>query len=259
MGKVTAPGLREFKTSGRKIVCVTAYDLVSGAICDAAGADVILVGDSLGNVILGFDTTIPVTLDHMVHHVGATQRGVKNALLVGDLPFGSYTTIPKALDSAAALMKAGAEAVKLEGRYPEVIAECARAGIPVMGHVGFTPQSVHSFGGFKVQGKGKSADQILKVAKELDEAGAIAIVLELIPAELSRKITEAVSCPTIGIGAGIHCDGEIQVFHDVMGLTDHQFKHTKRYVEGKQLLLTGMTSYVQDVRDGKFPTDENSH
>lgn len=259
MPKITAPKITELKNEGKRIVCITAYDFTSGKICDEAGADLILVGDSLGNVILGYETTIPVTLSDIQHHVKATKVGVGHALLVADLPFGTYNaSTEQAMKSATTLMQAGAEAVKLEGDYPEIIKECGRSGIPVMGHVGFTPQSVNKFGGFKVQGRDKDGQELIEMAQRLDEAGAFAIVLELMPAELAKTITEKVSCATIGIGAGIHCDGEIQVFHDVMGFAEKTYKHTKKFVNGYNSLLTGMQDYVTSVRDSTFPTTENS-
>lgn len=259
MAKVTAPGLREMKAKGEKIVCLTAYDVVSGALADEAGVDVVLVGDSVGNVVLGYENTVPVTLDEIRHHLRAVRRGVQRALLVADLPFGSYAvSTEQAVESAVTLMKAGAEAVKLEGDYPEAIKAMTRAGIPVMGHVGFTPQSVNVFGGFKVQGKGDDGGAVRHVAKRLDEAGAIAIVLELMPSGLSSEITSEVGCPTIGIGAGIDCDGEIQVFHDVMGLSEKVYKHSRAYVQSRTAMSEGLKQYTNDVRDRSFPGSENS-
>src|SRR5688572_9369275 len=192
--KVTAPRIRAMKEAGDKIVCLTAYDAYFGRLADQAGVDLVLVGDSLANVILGYPNTVPVTLEEMAHHVRAVRRGVSRALLVADLPFGSYNaSVEQAVNSAVELMKAGAEAVKLEGEYSEAISAMVKAGIPVMGHVGMTPQSVHNFGGFKLQGKGKSAEPVLQAAKAVEQAGAFSIVLELIPATLSKSITEALS------------------------------------------------------------------
>lgn len=257
--RITAPKVRAMKSQGRRIVSLTAYDYTSGLIADAAGVDFVLVGDSLGNVILGFDTTIPVSLDHILHHVRATRPGVSRALLVADMPFGSYQSSPaQAVDSAVALMKAGAEAVKLEGSFTDAIAAITRAGIPAMGHVGMTPQSVNAFGGFRVQGKGEDADQILKQAQEIEAAGAFAVVLELVPDSLSKRITECLDIPTIGIGAGADCDGQIQVFHDVVGLNTLHFRHAKRYAAGRSSFLRGIRKYAKDVREGRFPTSEHS-
>lgn len=257
--KRTAPSIRAMKAKGQRIVCITAYDFTSGAIADACDVDLILVGDSLGNVILGLDTTIPVSLEEIEHHTRATRRGVQDALFVADLPFGSYQVSPsQAVESSIRLMKAGAEAVKLEGAYTEAIAAITKAGIPVMGHVGLTPQSVHSFGGFKVQGRGDKADVVKTMACHTQEAGAFAIVLELVPAELAGRITDALEIPTIGIGAGPLCDGEIQVFHDVMGLNEKVFKHSKDYVGARELMTAGVSQYAADVRERKFPAEENS-
>lgn len=257
--KVTAPMIRAMKASGEKVVCVTAYDAYFGRLADISDVDLILVGDSVANVVLGYPNTIPITLEEMAHHVRAVRRGVSRAHLVADMPFGSYnSSTAQAVDSAVLLMKAGAESVKLEGDYPEAIAAMDRAGIPVMGHVGMTPQSVNKFGGFRVQGKGDAADDVMSAAKSISEAGAYAIVLELIPSALSKQITDSVLIPTIGIGAGPDCDGQIQVFHDLLGLSSETFKHAKRFVEGESLLLKGLKSYADDVRSLAFPASENS-
>lgn len=257
--KITAPKILAMKASGNKVVSVTAYDAYFGRLVDEAGVDFILVGDSLANVVLGYANTVPVTLDEIVHHVKAVRRGVSRALLVADLPFGSYnSSVEQAVDSAVTLMKAGAEAVKLEGEYPEAISAMVKAGIPVMGHVGMTPQSVHVFGGFKVQGKGDAGDHVLRQAQLIEEAGAFAIVLELIPAPLSKRITESLRIPTIGIGGGPECDGQIQVLHDILGLSRETFKHAKRYAEGEDTFLEGLREYSREVRSKTFPTSENS-
>lgn len=257
--KMSAPRIRAMKAKGEKVVCLTAYDVLTGYLADAAGADVVLVGDSVGNTVLGYDTTLPVSLPDIVHHVRATRRGVTRALLVADMPFGSYgASIAQAVLSATELVKAGADAVKLEGTYLKEIEAIRKTGVPVMGHVGMTPQSVHNFGGFRVQGKGDDGDRVLREAKEIEEAGAFAIVLELIPAALSGRISEALEIPTIGIGAGPACDGEIQVIHDLLGLAPEAFKHTKRYVEGRQLFAEALQHYVEDVRSGAFPTNDNA-
>lgn len=256
--KMTAPKILEMKARGEKVVCVTAYDAYLGRLADLSGVDLVLVGDSLGNVVLGYPNTIPVTLEEMLHHVRAVRRGVVRAHLVADMPFGSYnSSTAQAVDSAVALMKAGAESVKLEGDYPEAIAAMVHAGIPVMGHVGMTPQSVNKFGGFRVQGKGDGGDAVIEAAKSIADAGAYSIVLELIPAVLSKKVTQAVSIPTIGIGAGPECDGQIQVFHDILGLGPETFRHSKRFVDGEKLLLDGLASYASAVRSTEFPTSEH--
>jgi 3-methyl-2-oxobutanoate hydroxymethyltransferase len=247
------------RESGRKIVCVTAYDACFGAIADEVGVDLILVGDSVGNTTLGYEGTVPVTLEQMVHHTRATRAGVKRALLVADLPFGSYqVSAEDAVRSAVVLVKAGAEAVKLEGSYPEAVAAIERAGIPVLGHLGMTPQAVNRFGGHKVQGKGDAADGIRTAAIALDRAGASAIVLELIPAGLASDITEAINCPTIGIGAGVFCSGQIQVIHDVLGLNAQAFRHAKNYMDGRKALGEAIGAYALEVREAAFPTGDHS-
>jgi 3-methyl-2-oxobutanoate hydroxymethyltransferase len=258
-GKITAPKLLAMRQAEQKIVCLTAYDSSFGEFADAAGADVILVGDSVANTLLGFDSTIPVTLEHMLHHTRAVRAGVKRALLVADLPFGSYqASVEQAITNAALLMKAGAEAVKLEGSYPETVTAMTQAGIPTMGHLGLTPQSIHRFGGHKVQGRGASGEAIVDAAVGLDQAGAIGIVLEVIPSDLAQRVTGAVTAPTIGIGAGPHCSGQIQVLHDVLGLTEVELKHAKRFLDGKTLVVAAMSEFARQVRSGEFPTEQHS-
>ncbi|MBX3120323.1 MAG: 3-methyl-2-oxobutanoate hydroxymethyltransferase [Fimbriimonadaceae bacterium] len=248
--KITAPAVRAMKAQGRKIVSITAYDAPTGAIADQAGVDIVLVGDSVGNVSLGFKNTLPVTMEHMLHHTEATARGVKNALLIADMPFGSYQIgIADAVDSAVALMKIGAEGVKLEGAYIDEIKAIVKAGIPCMGHVGMTPQSYHSFGGHRIQGKGDDGERVMSEALAIEQAGAFAIVLELIPVELSAEITKRLHIPTIGIGAGPHCDGQIQVFHDVVGLTELHLKHAKRHAEGWTIFKEAIEAYSKGTRD----------
>lgn len=257
--KVTAPIVHGMKRRAEKVVCVTAYDLTSARLADASGVDVVLVGDSVGNVLLGYDSTVPVSMDEMIHHTRAVRRGIKRALLVSDMPFGSYqSSVSEAVSNAVALVKAGAEAVKLEGTYTEAIQAIVKAGIPVMGHVGMTPQSVNRFGGFRVQGKGSQGEQILEDAKHVESAGAFALVLELIPAALAMTITQSVDCPTIGIGAGPHCDGQIQVFHDILGFDDTRLKHAKRYAEVGATCVEGLKQYTEEVRTGQFPKEEHS-
>lgn len=245
---------------GGRIVCVTAYDAPSAAIADEAGVDLILVGDSVGNVALGYENTLPVSMEEMLHHVAATRRGCRRALLAADMPFGSFQpSTEQAVANGIALVKAGADAVKLEGPWEEAIKQLTRSGVPVIGHVGMTPQSHHVFGGFKVQGKGEAGEMVLDAAKRIEAAGAFAVVLELIPAELSRRITQSLSIPTIGIGAGPHCDGEIQVFHDILGLLPGEpFRHTHRFLEGRKLFLDALKEYADAVRKREFPTGENA-
>lgn len=257
--KVSVPRIRAMRERGERIVSVTAYDAVLGELADTAGVDIILVGDSVGNVLLGYESTLPVTLDQMVHHTRATRAGVRRALLVADLPFGSYnSSVAQAVDSSVALMRVGAEAVKLEGDYPEAVAAIVRAGIPVMGHLGMTPQSVNVFGGHRVQGKGDAGDVVIEAAKRLEEAGAFGVVLELIPAALAERVTAAVGIATIGIGGGLGCSGQIQVMHDVLGLSTQRFRHARPFVDGRALFLEGLKGYTQEVREGTFPGPENS-
>jgi 3-methyl-2-oxobutanoate hydroxymethyltransferase len=253
--KVSVPTLASMHKSGSKIVCITAYDFTFGEIADQAGADVILVGDSLGNVVMGFPTTIPVTLEQMIHHTRATSAGVKRALLVADLPFGSYNaSCSQAVSSAVALMQAGASAVKLEGEYLDEIRALTKAGIPVMGHVGYTPQSANRFGPTKRQGKSSDGSSLIDSCLKIADAGAFAIVLELIPESVAGQITEAVGCPTIGIGAGPHCSGQVQVLHDVLGLSEFRFKHAMREIEGRTLFKAAIGEYASKVRSGRDKT-----
>lgn len=256
--KKTAPSVYAMKSAGARIACITAYDSTSGAIVDSVDPDVVLVGDSVANTMLGHSTTLFVDLDDMVRHTRAVASVVGNPLLIADLPFGSYQSSPsQAVDSAVRLMKAGAEGVKLEGPYIEAVEAIVKAGIPVMGHVGMTPQSFHGLGGFKVQGR-SNADRVFDDASAIAAAGAFSIVLELVTSDVAKRITDTVPCPTIGIGAGSHCDGQIQVFHDVVGLTPFKLKHAKRYCNGLDELRSGVAQYVLEVRDGSFPSSEHS-
>ena len=257
--KVSLPSLRAQYERGEPIVCLTAYDAMFAQIAEEAGADLLLVGDSLGTVLLGYRTTVPVTLEQVEHHLKAVRAGARRALVVADLPFGTYEpSIAHAMESAVRLMKAGAEAVKIEGDYPETVEALLRAGIPVMGHLGMTPQSVNAFGGHRVQGRGEDGVRILEMARRLQSAGVFGIVLELIPAELAETITESIQIPTIGIGAGPKCSGQIQVISDVLGLGKRTFRHAKPYVEGRSLIADALAQYVAEVRSGEFPTMENA-
>ncbi len=259
LDKVTAPAVVRMRAKGEVIVCVTAYDAILGSLADRSGADIVLVGDSVGNTVLGYTSTIPVTQEMMIYHTQAVRRGVNRALLVADLPFGSYqASVQDAVANSVALVKAGAESVKLEGAYVEAIREISRAGIPVMGHVGMTPQSVNAFGGFRVQGKGAKGQDVIDEAKRVQDAGAYAIVLELIPSELARRITEELEVPTIGIGGGAHCSGQVQVIYDLLGFGSGEFKHTKRYFNGNEVILDALHNYCCEVKAGTFPTEENS-
>lgn len=257
--KRTAPMLQAYKGSGNKIVCLTAYDVVSGRLAEMADVDLVLVGDSVGNVVMGLDSTVAVTLEAMEHHVRATRAGVTNALLVGDLPFGSYnSSVGQAVDSAVRLMQAGAAAVKLEGDYPDEVAAMVKAGIPVMGHVGFTPQSVNVFGGHRVQGKDDGGDAILEVCRRLVDAGVFGIVLELVPGAVAKRLTEELPVPTIGIGAGSDCDGQVQVFHDIVGFSEKEYKHARRFADGLGVFGKAVSDYADSVRKGTFPTEDNT-
>lgn len=238
---------------------VTAYDYTSAVIADAAGVDAILVGDSLGMVVQGHNTSLPVTLNEMLYHLRCVVRGTKRALIVADLPFMSYQVSPRqAVKNAGKLLKAGAHAVKLEGgvRMAEAVAACVRADIPVMGHVGLTPQSVHRMGGFKVQ---RDADEMIADANAVEHAGAFSMVVEGVPTEVGAKVTAAVNVPTIGIGAGPHCDGQVLVWHDMLGLYDAMRpKFVKRYAELGAMAKDAVVAYCDEVRSGTFPAAEHS-
>ena len=258
--RVTVPAVRAMKGKSR-IGMITAYDHPSARLVDAAGADITLVGDSLAMVVLGHPDTLSVTVDEMLHHTRAVARGTNRSLVVGDMPWLSYHLSPEeTVRNAAAFIRAGAQAVKIEGGKPARIAmvrAIVDAEIPVMGHVGLTPQSVHALGGFKVQGKGADqARELLEEAKALDEAGCFAIVLECVPSELGAWITRNVSVPTIGIGAGPACDGQVLVFHDLLGLYDgHTPRFVRRYAEAGEVIQSALTRFIEDVREGRFPDE----
>lgn len=260
--KVTTTTLSQMRAQGKPIVAITAYDYPSARLADEAGVDVILVGDSVANTVLGYETTLPVTMEEMLHHLRAVRRGVRRALLVADMPFLSYgTEVAESVRNAGRFMQAGAEAVKVEGATPQVL-ESIRAmvaiGIPVMAHLGLTPQSIHKFGGYRVQGRGSQAEALVESALAVQEAGVFSLVLELIPASLAQRITQTVSIPTIGIGAGMHCDGQIQVWHDLLGLSDQTFKHAKRYANLREQIHQALRQYVDEVRHHQFPSAEHS-
>lgn len=261
--KVTVPLLRQ-KKGKEKIVAVTAYDYPTTLFADAAGVDLILVGDSLGMVLLGYSTTLPVTMEEMLHHTKACARAKPRALLVADMPFLSYqVTVEEAIRNAGRfLQEGGAEAVKLEGGEPvaQTIHRLTRIGIPVLAHLGMTPQSVHAFGGHRVQGRSEeAAKRLVEDARIVEQAGAFAVVLELVPAELAKTITEQISIPTIGIGAGAHCDGQIQVLHDLIGLIPGEpFKHTKRYAHVGDTITNALKQYADEVKNGQFPKEEHA-
>lgn len=243
------------------IVMVTAYDFPSARIASEAGVDVILVGDSLGNVVLGYDSTIPVTMEEMLIHIRAVRRGAPQAFIVGDMPFLSYEVSPEeAVRNAGLMLKAGANAVKLEGgaEVIESVRRIVAAGIPVMGHLGFTPQSVNLLGGHRVQGRTiESREKLLADAKLLEEAGCFAIVLELVVEDVAAQVTSALKIPTIGIGAGRYCDGQVLVFHDIVGLTTRDFRFAKHYANTYSLMLEAVRSFREEVKNRKFPEEAN--
>ncbi|MEM7437669.1 MAG: 3-methyl-2-oxobutanoate hydroxymethyltransferase [Myxococcota bacterium] len=259
---VTVPALRRMKRKGERITMVTAYDATFARLFDEAGIDVLLVGDSLGMVVQGQDSTLPVTVDEVVYHCRAVARGARRAHIVGDMPFLSWQVRQdEALRNAGRfLSEGGAQAVKLEGGVDAAptIETIVRAGIPVMGHVGLTPQSVHAMGGFRVQGKTEAAaERVLNDAKAVADAGAYALVLEGVPTDLAKRITEAVPIPTIGIGAGVHCDGQVLVCYDLLGLTpDLRPKFVKRYAEFYEDGVEAARRYRDEVRAGSFPTSD---
>ena len=263
--RVTISEIKEMKQRQEKIPMLTAYDYITAKMVDEAGVPLILVGDSLGMVMLGYESTIPVTMEEMLHHTKAVVRGAKKALVVGDMPFMTYhVSISEALYNAGRfIQEGGAQAVKLEGG--QVVAESVKrivdCGIPVMGHIGFTPQSIHQLGGFKVQGKTPEvAKKLLKDAQVLEEAGAFAIVLECVPAPLSKLITQRVGIPTIGIGAGPDCDGQVQVISDILGLyTDFVPRHAKQYAKLAEEIKAAVSDYVAEVKSVSFPTVEQSY
>jgi 3-methyl-2-oxobutanoate hydroxymethyltransferase len=263
--RVTTRRLIEMKQAGKAIACLTAYDAITASILDSAGLDVLLVGDSVGNVIQGHDTTIPVTLEHMIYHTQAVVRAVSQALIVTDMPFMSYQVSPQeAFRNAGRLMKeAGSGAVKLEGghRIIESVRLMTEHGIPVMGHLGLTPQSIHQFGSYKERGSSPEEAEIMKRdALALQDAGAFAVVLEKIPANLAQEITALVKIPTIGIGAGPHCDGQILVWTDMMGMsTEFNPRFVRRYADLHSVMVEGFSNYVRDVKNGSFPSMEESY
>ena len=262
--RVSINEIKEKKSKKEKIVMLTAYDYSTAKLVDEAGIPLILVGDSLGMVMLGYESTIPVTMDEMIHHTKAVVRGTKQALVIGDMPFMTYhTNTADALRNAARfIQEGGAQAIKLEGgvTVAETVKRIVECGIPVMGHIGLTPQSVHQLGGHKVQGKtSEAAERLLNDARALEQAGAFAVVLELIPAPLSKLITQKIGIPTIGIGAGPDCDGQVQVISDLLGLfSDFVPKHAKQYAKLAGLIKTALADYIAEVKAGKFPTAENS-
>jgi 3-methyl-2-oxobutanoate hydroxymethyltransferase len=256
--------IKKMKGLGEKITVLTAYDYPIAAVLDECGIDMILVGDSLGMVVLGYDTTLPVTMEDMLHHTKAVSRAAQNSLVIADMPFLSYQVSPElALANAGRfLQEAGAQAVKLEGgrESAEAVRKITAAGIPVMAHIGLTPQSIHQIGGFKVQGKKEDAAlRIIEDAKILEDAGAFSIVLELVPEKLAEEITKSIGIPTIGIGGGINCDGQVLVINDMLGLYDKFTpKHVKKYANLNQDIKKAVKSYISEVKNCTFPDSEHS-
>jgi 3-methyl-2-oxobutanoate hydroxymethyltransferase len=271
-GKITVPDLLQRKSfvagspfNSQKITCLTAYDYPTARLLDESGVDVLLVGDSLGMVVLGYESTLPVSIEEMLHHTRAVRRGTRRALVVSDMPYGSYhADTAESLRNAVRFVKeSGAEAVKVEGgeRRLELIVRLTEAEIPVMGHVGLTPQSVNAMGGYRVQGKTvDAAEQLLRDARAVEAAGAFAVVLEAVPRELAAQITRELRIPTIGIGAGPDCDGQILVIHDLLGLTFNQTpKFAREYVNVGKMIAKAAREYCEDVRGGTFPSDGESY
>lgn len=265
MARATTVSLREKKQNGQKITMLTAYDFPTAQALDEIGIDTILVGDSLGNVVLGYETTLFVTMDVMIHHTKAVTRGARNTMVIGDMPFLTYhLSVEDALRNAGRFMQeGGAQAVKLEGgreRVP-VVRAIVEAGIPVLGHIGLTPQSVHQLGGFRVQGKDLgTAQKLIDDAKALEEAGCFGVVLECVPAALAEKISSEISIPTIGIGAGAGCDGQVLVSHDLLGLfSGHVAKFVRQYAQIGQIMRESFKTYKEDVESGRFPAEEHCY
>jgi 3-methyl-2-oxobutanoate hydroxymethyltransferase len=263
---ITVLDVQRYKAESRRFAMLTAYDATTARLLDQAGIPILLVGDSLGMVMLGYDTTVPVTLDDMVHHAKAVARGATNAMLVGDLPFGSYESSPEqALESAARLLKeAGMHAVKLEGgsRHAGTVRRLVENGIPVMAHIGLTPQAVNQMGGFKVQGRtAAAAAELMEDARMLEASGAFSIVLEGMPADVAADITDKLHIPTIGIGAGAHCDGQVLVVHDMLGLTVgmRKPKFVKQYAQLGEQVVAAARQYADEVAAGVFPGAEHSY
>ena len=262
--RISINKIREMKQKGEKITMLTAYDYVTAKLVEEAGIPMILVGDSLGMVVLGYESTIPVTIEEMLHHTKAVVRGTSKALIVGDMPFMTYhLSTEQALQNAARfIQEAGTQAVKLEGgvTVADKVKRIVDCGIPVMGHIGLTPQSINQIGGYKIQGKTPEvAARMLDDAKALEQAGAFSVVLETVPTALATLITEKISIPTIGIGAGVGCDGQVQIINDIMGsYTGYIPKHAKQYAKLVDIMSNAISQYHEEVTTGQFPTDENS-
>ncbi len=264
MARMTTYRIRQMKKKGKKIVMLTAYDAPTAKLLSDSGVDIILVGDSVGNSLLGYESTIPVTLDDVIHHSAAVSRARPKSLIVGDMPFMTYkVSVEQALENCALMLQeGGAEAVKIEGggRVVEIVEALVDSGIPVMGHIGLTPQSIFEMGGYRVQGRTKElTDDLIKQALALQDAGVFSIVIELVPTLTAQLITEALDIPTIGIGAGPHCDGQVLVLWDILGLfEDFKPKFVKKYANIREVITTAVKEYSEEVRDGKFPDEAHS-
>ena len=263
MVRMSVNDLSSFKQSKKRFTVLTSYDSLTAALFDESGIPVLLVGDSAANLVFGYDSTVPITVEEMLPIVKAVARSTTKAMIVADMPFGSYQTSPTvALESATSFLKAGAQAVKLEGgqRVADTISHLVESGIPVMGHIGLTPQSVNVFGGYKVQGRGEQAEQLINDAKALEKAGAFSVVLEAIPSDLAKQITESILIPTIGIGAGPDTDAQVIVWQDLVGLTaGPKPKFVKNYLNLRQEIEKAVKDFSSDVATGKYPDKEHSY
>ncbi|GBC86805.1 3-methyl-2-oxobutanoate hydroxymethyltransferase [bacterium HR12] len=259
---ITVLDVRAFKAEGKRFAMLTAYDYPTARILDEAGIPILLVGDSLANTVLGYESTLPVTMEEMLHHTRAVARGARNAMVVADMPFLSYqVSVEEGIRNAGRFVKeAGAHAVKIEGPHLELIGRLVELGIPVMGHVGLTPQSVHALGGYRVQGRGEeAARRVLDQALAIEKAGAFSIVLEAIPAELAREVTARVQVPTIGIGAGPHCDGQVLVLTDLLGLSERVPKLAKAYADLRRVIGEAVRAFADEVASGAFPDETHTY
>jgi 3-methyl-2-oxobutanoate hydroxymethyltransferase len=257
----TIHDLKAWKAEGRRFTMLTAYDFPTARILDRAGIPVLLVGDSVGNNVLGYPHTLPVTMEEMLHHTRAVARGAERAMVVGDLPFLSYqVSLEEGVRNAGRLVKeGGAHAVKLEGPQLELVHRLVEIGIPVMAHVGLTPQSVHGLGGYKVQGRGEAAHRVTEQAQQLEKAGAFSIVLEAMPSDLAAEITRALEIPTIGIGAGPHCDAQVLVINDLLGINERVPKLAKKYADLRSVITEAAETFVREVDQGRFPDEDHSY
>ncbi|MGH2681174.1 MAG: 3-methyl-2-oxobutanoate hydroxymethyltransferase [Actinomycetota bacterium] len=258
---ITVHDLKAWKAEGRRFTMLTAYDFPTAQILDRAGVPLLLVGDSVGNNVLGYEDTLPVTMDEMLHHTRAVARGAERALVVGDLPFLSYqASIEEGVRNAGRLVKeGGAQAVKLEGPHLDLVHRLVEIGVPVMAHIGLTPQSVHVMGGYRVQGRGEAAHLIAEQAEQLEKAGAFSVVLEGVPAELAAEITRSLEVPTIGIGAGPSCDAQVLVIHDLLGINEKVPKLAKKFADLRGVMTHAVEAFVREVEAGTFPDDDHSY